>query len=109
MRKHRLIRATLGTSIPAPEEAESLLDVLLSRVLQADSQVALQPQLFDEVQAFDLKWRDAAEGEKKSRSRFAQNSIRPEEVAAELEAVREALGGTQAARDFVLEALSTAA
>lgn len=108
VRKHRLIRATLGTSIPAPEEAESLLDVLLSRVLNMDTREAIQPQLFEEVKAFDLKWRDAAESEKKSRSRFAQNSIRPEEVAGELAAVREALGDAQAAEDFVLDALGGA-
>ncbi|MFC6619267.1 helicase-related protein [Deinococcus radiophilus] len=108
VRKHRLIRATLGTSIPAPEEAESLLDVLLSRVLETGSREAIQPLLFEEVQAFDVKWRDAAESEKKSRSRFAQNSIRPEEVAGELAAVREALGDAHTAQDFVLEALGTA-
>ena len=108
VRKHRLIRATLGTSVPAPEEAESLLDVLLSRVLNAQGREVIQPLLFEDVQTFDLKWRDAAEGEKKSRSRFAQNSIRPEEVASELRAVREALGDAHAAQDFVLDALSGA-
>lgn len=108
VRKHRLIRATLGTSIPAPEEAENLLDVLLTRVLESGKGEVLQPQLFEDVQAFDLKWRDAAEGEKKSRSRFAQNAIRPDEVADELALVREALGDSRAARDFVLEALSGA-
>lgn len=108
VRKHRLIRATLGTSIPAPEEAESLLDVLLTRVLNTDRRETIQPLLFGDVQAFDLKWRDAAESEKKSRSRFAQNSIRPEEVAAELRAVREALGDADAAQHFVMDALNGA-
>ena len=108
VRKHRLIRETLGTSMPAPEEAESLLDVLLTRVLGADRREVIQPSLFQDVQAFDLKWRDAAEGEKKSRSRFAQNSIRPEEVAGELAAVREALGDAHAAESFVMDALAGA-
>ena len=110
VRKHRLIRATLGTSVPAPEEAESLLDVLLSRVLNADSREIIQPLLFDDVKAFDLKWRDAAEreGQSRKRSRFAQNSIRPEEVAGELAAVREALGDAHTAEDFVLDALGGA-
>ncbi|AIZ45147.1 ATP-dependent helicase [Deinococcus radiopugnans] len=112
VRKHRLIRATLGTSIPAPDEAESLLDVLLSRVLNVDRK-AVQPALFDpsefpDVQAFDLKWRDAAEGERRSRSRFAQNAIRPDEVATELVAVRAALGDAETAHTFVLDALQGA-
>lgn len=108
VRKHRLIRATLGTSIPAPEEAESLLDVLLAKVLDMDTRQAIQPSLFAEVQDFDVKWRDAAEGEKKSRSRFAQNAIQPGEVAGELAAVRSALGDTKAAQEFVLDALQGA-
>lgn len=105
IRKHRLIRATLGMGVPAPDEAEGLLDVLLARVLEPERRGSIQPLLLDEVQAFDLKWRDAAENEKRSRSRFAQNSIRPEEVAGELAAVREALGDARAAQDFVLDAL----
>lgn len=105
VRKHRKIRELLGTSLPAPEDAESLLDVLLARVLENDSRTAIQPLLFEEVQQFDVKWRDAAEGEKKSRSRFAQRTIRPEEVAGELEAVRAALGDRNAAQSFVLDAL----
>jgi superfamily II DNA or RNA helicase len=113
VRKHRLIRATLGTSIPAPDEAESLLDVLLSRLLDGGSRSAAQTSLFDpsefpEVQAFDLKWRDAAEGERRSRSRFAQNAIRPEEVAGELQAVRAAIGDANAAKNFVLDSLQGA-
>ncbi|MFD1731775.1 helicase-related protein [Deinococcus malanensis] len=107
VRKHRLIRATLGTSVPAPDEAESLLDILLARVLNTQTRETIQPSLFAEVEAFDVKWRDAAEGEKKSRSRFAQNSIRPEEVAGELQAVRAALGDTGVAKEFVLDALQS--
>ncbi|CAM4399200.1 DEAD/DEAH box helicase [Deinococcus marmoris] len=108
VRKHRTIRATLGTSIPAPDEAESLLDQLLSRVLDTPRGQSFQPLLFEDVQSFDAKWRDAAEGEKRSRSRFAQNAIRTEEVALELRAVREALGGVDETRHFMLDALKGA-
>lgn len=105
VRKHRLIRATLGASVPAPEEAESLLDTMLARLLNAPRGQSIQPSLFDDVQAFDTKWRDAAEGERRSRSRFAQNAIRTDEVARELGAVRAALGGHEDTRHFVLDAL----
>ena len=106
VRKHRLIRATLGTSIPAPDEAESLLDVLLSRVLYPQPTTQAPLLELPAVMDFDAKWRDAAEGEKRSRSRFAQNAIRPEEVAGELSAVRAALGDTSTAQSFVLESLN---
>ncbi len=108
VRKHRKIRETLGTSIPAPEEAESLLDTLLARLLEQQNQEAVQLPLLPEVEAFETKWRNAAEGEKKSRSRFAQNTIRPEEVSQELEDVRLALGDHQTTKDFVLGALQGA-
>ena len=106
VRKHRLIRATLGTSIPAPDEAESLLDVLLSRVLYPQETTQAPLLELPAVVEFEAKWRDAAEGEKRSRSRFAQNAIRPEEVAGELSAVRAALGDTSTASSFVLESLN---
>ena len=51
------------------------------------------------------KWTDRSESEKRSRSRFAQHSIKPEEVSAELAAVREAIGAGPAVRSFVLDVL----
>jgi hypothetical protein len=79
--------------------------MLLVRLLEQQNQEAVQLPLLPEVQAFETKWRNAAEGEKKSRSRFAQNTIRPEEVSQELEDVRLALGDHQTTKDFVLGAL----
>lgn len=105
VRKHRNIRRTLGASVPAPEEAESILDKMLERLLNTPKGHTLQPSLFDDVQAFDTQWRNAAEGERRSRSRFAQNAIRTDEVADELTAVREALGSSEDARQFTLSAL----
>jgi hypothetical protein len=55
----------------------------------------------------DSDWNSAAEREKASRSRFAQRSIHPEEVAREVAAIRDALGGTGEVRTFVREALGS--
>lgn len=54
----------------------------------------------------EIRWRDAQEGEKKSRARFAQNAIKPEEVAPEWRRWRELLGGPAEVRRFVERALS---
>lgn len=104
LRKHRLIRATLGTAVPAPEEAEGLLDKLLTRVLE-EGAFPVQQTLFPEAAELDLRWKDAEEGAKRSRSRFAQRGIRAEEVAQELQAVRAALGDTAGTETLVLGAL----
>jgi hypothetical protein len=54
----------------------------------------------------EIRWRDAQEGEKKSRARFAQNAIKPEEVAPEWRRWRELLGGPTEVRRFVERGLS---
>ena len=54
----------------------------------------------------EAKWRDAAENERKSRARFAQNAMKPHEVAPEWEKVRSLLGSPSDAKLFVERAMS---
>jgi len=54
----------------------------------------------------DTIWRDAEEGERRSRARFAQNTIRPEEVVSEWQRWRDLLGGPNEVRRFVERAMS---
>jgi hypothetical protein len=54
----------------------------------------------------EARWRDAAENEKKSRARFAQNAMKPQEVAPEWEKVRKLLGSPAEARLFVERAMA---
>jgi hypothetical protein len=54
----------------------------------------------------ETRWRDAEEGERRSRARFAQNVIRPEEVAPEWQRWRALLGGPDQVRRFVERAMS---
>ena len=54
----------------------------------------------------ETRWRDAQEGESRSRARFAQNAIKPQEVAPEWRRWRELLGGPAEVRRFVERALS---
>ncbi len=67
----------------------------------------LQPGRVDErAAALDAEWNSAAERERTSRSRFAQRSIHPEEVAREVTAIRETLGRTSEVQDFVRRSLT---
>jgi hypothetical protein len=54
----------------------------------------------------ETRWRDAEEGERRSRARFAQNVIRSEEVAPEWQRWRALLGGPDQVRRFVDRAMS---
>ncbi|MEH0985735.1 DEAD/DEAH box helicase [Micromonospora sp. CPCC 205556] len=117
IRKHRQIRKDLGISVSVPDEASSgVTNAIVEWVLLRGQQVqnGEQGSLFDadEYRAIDKKatalaadWQSAAEREKTSRSRFAQHSIRPEEVAREVAAVRDTLGRAGEVRGFVRRSL----
>lgn len=110
VRKHRTIRGTLGMSVPAPDEVENVLDLVFQKVLLGEKKSSAMSPLFElpESRDLDLKWQEAADREVKSRSRFAQRSINPQEVAQELNATRAALGDTLAVERFVLDTLKVA-
>jgi hypothetical protein len=54
----------------------------------------------------ETRWRDAEEGEKRSRARFAQNAIKPEEVAPEWRRWRDLLGSPSEVQRFVTRAMA---
>lgn len=56
--------------------------------------------------ALETKWRDAEEGERRSRARFAQNVLKPEEVIPEWRRWRDLLGTPDDVRRFVTRAMS---
>ncbi|TDB73393.1 DEAD/DEAH box helicase [Micromonospora sp. KC723] len=117
IKKHRQIRKDLGISVSVPDAASTgVTDAIVEWVLLRGQQVERgeQGSLFDaaEYQAIDKKaaalaadWQSAAEREKTSRSRFAQHAIRPDEVAQEVLAIRDTLGGAGEVRGFVRQAL----
>jgi hypothetical protein len=69
-------------------------------------QLSLDLVLASAAVAMETRWRDAEEGERRSRARFAQNIIRPEEVAPEWQRWRALLGGPDQVRRFVERAMS---
>ncbi|ROQ77028.1 DEAD/DEAH box helicase [Streptomyces sp. NBC_01260] len=110
-KKHRQIQKDLGISVSVPDEtASGVTDAVVEWLLlhgRQGSQEALfevsgVQQTLDRV---ERDWNSAAEREKTSRSKYAQRSIHPEDVAREVASVRAALGGADEVRDFALAAL----
>lgn len=109
LRKHQAIRKATGVSVPVPDNSqevvEALMEGLLLRGLDAE-QGELPLGLEEKKDALDAAWDSAADRESKAVTKYAQTTIHPEEVAAEVEAVRAALGSRAEVRDFVAEAMS---
>ncbi|MCQ4082155.1 DEAD/DEAH box helicase [Streptomyces sp. RB6PN25] len=111
IKKHRQIKKDLGISVSVPDEmstgvTDAIVEWLLLRGRQGEQQALFGSDAFQQSFAdLDKDWNSAAEREKASRSRFAQRSIHPEEVAREVAAIREALGGAGEIHTFVRESL----
>jgi len=69
-------------------------------------QLSLDFGLDTDVQTMETRWRDAEEGEKRSRARFAQNAMKPDEVIPEWRRWRDLLGSPDQVRGFVERAMS---
>ena len=109
LRKAEEIRKATGVTVPLPEERGPVTDALMASMMLrrgAPRQLALDLRLNDGAKVMEARWRDAAENEKKSRTRFAQNAMKPQEVAPEWEKVRTLLGSPADARIFVERAMS---
>ncbi|MEU2508165.1 DEAD/DEAH box helicase [Streptomyces sp. NPDC007863] len=114
IRKHRQIKKDLGISVSVPDEmstgvTDAIVEWLLMRGRENQDALFSADAFKVSTEKLESDWNSAAEREKASRSRFAQRSIHPEEVAREVVAIREALGGAGEIRTFVrhsLQALS---
>ncbi|MFE1507012.1 helicase-related protein [Streptomyces sp. NPDC058726] len=112
IKKHRQIKKDLGISVSVPDEmstgvTDAIVEWLLLRGRQGEQAALFESDSFQQSFAdLEQDWNSAADREKASRSRFAQRSIHPEEVAREVAAVREALGGAGEIDTFVRESLN---
>jgi superfamily II DNA or RNA helicase len=110
LRKAESIRAATGITVPLPEERGAVTGALMNAVLLrkggSRKQLSLDFGLTSASDEMAARWRDAEEGERRSRARFAQNAIKPEEVAPEWRRWREILGGPDEVRRFVERAMS---
>lgn len=109
LRKAEEIRKATGVTVPLPDERGPVTDALMASMMLrrgGTRQLALDLRLDDGTKVMEARWRDASESEKKSRARFAQNAMKPQEVAPEWERVRTLLGSPQDAKGFVERAMS---
>lgn len=109
LRKAEEIRKATGVTVPLPDNRGPVTDALMASMMLrrgGTRQLALDLRLDDGTKAMEVRWRDASESEKKSRARFAQNAMKPQEVAPEWEKVRTLLGSPADAKTFIERAMS---
>ena len=109
LRKAEEIRKVTGVTVPLPDERGPVTDALMASMMLrrgVPRQLALDLHLDDGTKVMEARWRDTSENEKKSRARFAQNAMKPQEVAPEWEKVRTLLGSPADARLFVERAMA---
>lgn len=103
LRKHAAIRKATGVSVPVPASSNSVVEALMEGLLLRGSdteQLALDIGIEKQAE-LDEAWNSAAEAEKASHTKYAQAGIKPEEVAAEVLEIREALGTNADIAGFV--------
>ncbi|WP_370415355.1 helicase-related protein [Streptomyces fradiae] len=110
IKKHRQIKKDLGISVSVPDElstgvTDAIVEWLLMRGREDQDALFSADAFRVNKEKLESDWNSAAERERASRSRFAQRSVHPEEVAREVASVRQALGGAGEIRTFVRESL----
>ncbi len=110
LRKHKSIRSSLGVSVPLPVDSDKLMQAIFSGESLKGGQ---QPSLFDylddsdaAVPELDSLWESATEREKQSRTVFAQQTLKVDEVVQELKASQSAVGSGVDVAAFVSTALT---
>lgn len=109
LRKAKAIREATGVTVPLPEERGAVAGALMRAVLLRKGQtkqLSLDLGLAKDSSEIEARWRNAEEGERRSRARFAQNAIKPEEVLYEWQRWRDLLGGPAEVHRFVERAMS---
>ena len=116
IRKHKSIKSALGVTVAVPGSSEQIAETLFAGALFRERaganmrQLALDfiDELDVEMQAIHAEWENARDRERASRSRFAQHTLDPEAVAAELDSVRAAIGRSEDVARFFTTVLQTA-
>jgi SNF2 family DNA or RNA helicase len=112
LRKHDTIRHSLGISVPMPTEAETVMEAVFEGLLLKENAGLEDERLpgFEEYFApkeaeLDIEWNANADRERRSRTMFAHQGIKVEEVAREVREVRDSLGSTEDVKNFVTDVL----
>lgn len=112
LRKHRTIRSSLGISVPVPVDTEKVVEAIFEGLLLKSKPSTMDNYLpgFEEYMRptrEDLygKWDAVTEREKRSRTLFAQETIKVDEVSRELQAAQDAVGSGVDVKSFTRNAL----
>jgi superfamily II DNA or RNA helicase len=112
LRKHQRIKNSLGISVPVPIDSNQVIEAIFEGLLLREKEGSAAAYLpgFEEYfkpKKDDLftRWDDATAREKRSRTMFAQESIKVEEVTKELNDVQNAIGSSVDVAHFVKEGL----
>lgn len=115
LRKAKEIRKSIGIAVPFPENSASVMEAVTNAILLkpnvAIRQVSNQLSLFEAEEIEEEKNRvatafnEAEKREKASRSIFAQNAIKAQEIEGDLREVDEAIGDVKTVEEFVIESL----
>ena len=103
---------TLGISVPVPVDSEQVLEAIFEGLLLREQVAATAQQmvLFDDLLQTQKKklhstWDISKDREKRSRTMFAQETIKFEDVATEVKAVRCAIGTNIDVKNFTKDTL----
>ena len=122
LRKVREIKRATGINVPFPEDSQSIIDTITQALLLNPDRRIEKKRGVDQEMLFDFtdfgeaaaakanvtrKIDEAAEREKASRSIFAQNAIKAQDIAEDLRAADEAIGSVKTVEDFVTTALAS--
>jgi superfamily II DNA or RNA helicase len=110
IRKAETIRKALGVAVSVPQRSSAIMDSVFEAIFHGRGtarQLALGTgtdageALKRQEAALDAEWRNIEEREKRSRTIFSQERIRPELVKREMAEVRAAIGSPAVVERFV--------
>ncbi len=112
IRRHKAIRSSLGVSVPVPANTNQVIEAVIEGLLLRGKRVSTEHQgllplgdLEAQTEALSTEWQAAADREKRSRTMFAQETIKPDEVLPELRAVQAAIGSSVDVARFMRDAI----
>ena len=108
LRKHQRIRKMLGVSVPVPVNTTQVIEAIFEGLLLRsadDRQLAFEEIIKPQQEGLFRQWDAASERQKRSRTVFAQEAIKVDEVARELGEVRAAIGSGVDVAAFTREGL----
>lgn len=112
IQKHKAIRNSLGISVPVPVDTDAVIEAIAEGLLLREQRGSAHEQLrmFEEFikpvrEELYGQWDAAADREKQSRTMFAQELIKVDEVARELRDTQAAVGSGADVAEFTRRAL----